>query len=459
MTLHAARLLLRLTIALGVSLFLLSSSPTASAYPWMIRRDNPACYACHADPSGGGLLTAYGRVAGENWLAMQWDNVRYRSLLKKELRAQVTKSSADPAAQTEEAAGDEEAGAQDESMKLGRGTKFLWGAIPLPDSVLLGGDFRPAILSMSTAPSSAGGASTNGWKFYMMQADLEGQVSYGRLRANASIGYDGTGEAKLANITNWDPGSLSVGNLVSRVHWVGADLGANKEWLVRVGHMNVPFGIRSIEHELWIRQTTVTDTNQDQQDGLSIAYNGHGIRGEVMGVLGNLQVSPAQYRERGYVGYVERAIGSRFAVGVDSMILHADNDLFLNNSAAYRQAHGLFVRWSPVPLLYVSGEGAFVYCSTPQASTGGYVGTMQVDLEPITGVHLQGTAEMSNMPDGPATTTNDKPAFDYWGTVAWFFASHADLRLDLAYQTLPPAVTGGPGTGTTVAVAGLHLYL
>lgn len=451
MTSHAARSPICLLVTLCVGLFLLSFSHRASAYPWMIRNENPACFACHADPSGGGLLTAYGRAAGENWLAMQWDKLRYVSTTKKMLRGQVSPGGTK---QDEEAAAEDSEGTQDESMTYGRGTKFLWGLVPLPDSVLLGGDFRPAYVNMSTAPASAGGVSTGGWKFYMMQADLEGQVAYDRLRVNGSIGYDDTGAAKAADITNWQGG-----NLVSRVHWVGADLGANREWTVRLGHMNVPFGIRSIEHELWIRQTTQTDINQDQEDGLAVAYNGHGVRGEVMGVLGNLQISPQQYRERGYVGYVEYAATHRLAIGVDSLVMHADNDILLNDLPAYRQAHGAFVRYSPIPLLYFSGEGAMVYNSTPQQSTGGYVGTFQVDIEPIIGVHLEGTAEASNMPGGPATVTLGKPAFDYWGTLAWFFASHADLRVDVAYETLPPAVTGGPGTGTTVLVGQLHLYL
>src|SRR5580692_10203580 len=41
-------------------------SRSASAYPWMIRHDYQGCVPCHADPSGAGLLTEYGRAMGEN---------------------------------------------------------------------------------------------------------------------------------------------------------------------------------------------------------------------------------------------------------------------------------------------------------------------------------------------------------------------------------------------------------
>ena len=35
---------------------------SAEAYAWMIRHDYAGCNQCHADPSGGGLLTAPARA-------------------------------------------------------------------------------------------------------------------------------------------------------------------------------------------------------------------------------------------------------------------------------------------------------------------------------------------------------------------------------------------------------------
>ena len=53
--------------ALGLLLCL--SPASAHAYPWMIRHDYTGCATCHADPSGAGLLTDYGRA--QNVLLMQ----------------------------------------------------------------------------------------------------------------------------------------------------------------------------------------------------------------------------------------------------------------------------------------------------------------------------------------------------------------------------------------------------
>ncbi|MBP9112990.1 MAG: hypothetical protein KBF88_09300, partial [Polyangiaceae bacterium] len=53
-----------------VALFALTfTTSEARAYPWMIRHEYTSCNACHADPSGGSLLTEYGRAQGVTLLA------------------------------------------------------------------------------------------------------------------------------------------------------------------------------------------------------------------------------------------------------------------------------------------------------------------------------------------------------------------------------------------------------
>src|SRR5882672_5766622 len=82
----------------------------AHAYPWMIRHDYTACAQCHVDPSGGGPLSQYGRAMGEVLL-----RTRY---------------------------GAEAAGADGDEAEPGPGGKFLWGALPLPPWLDLGGSWR-----------------------------------------------------------------------------------------------------------------------------------------------------------------------------------------------------------------------------------------------------------------------------------------------------------------------------
>src|SRR5262245_10156778 len=102
-------------------------SSSASAFPFMIRHQFAGCVPCHADPSGGGLLTEYGRAQGDLLMRM-----RYGA----------------PAG-------------QEPSKTAG----FAFG-VPLPDWLLLGGAFRNAVL-VSKLPAQPVAA-----RFIEMQTDL-----------------------------------------------------------------------------------------------------------------------------------------------------------------------------------------------------------------------------------------------------------------------------------------------
>ncbi len=51
---------------------LLLGTGRAEAYPWMIKHGYTNCATCHSDPSGGELLTGYGRVLSQEVLSTQW---------------------------------------------------------------------------------------------------------------------------------------------------------------------------------------------------------------------------------------------------------------------------------------------------------------------------------------------------------------------------------------------------
>jgi hypothetical protein len=57
---------------LAPALFALFLTKPAAAYPWMLKHGYSNCSTCHADPSGGELLTAYGRVMSDAFLSTQW---------------------------------------------------------------------------------------------------------------------------------------------------------------------------------------------------------------------------------------------------------------------------------------------------------------------------------------------------------------------------------------------------
>jgi hypothetical protein len=378
-------------------IFSLLFSSSAEAYPWMIRHAYTDCVTCHTDPSGSGLLTDYGREQGD--------------LL---LRTRYSREDAEVA--------DKTAG-------------FLWGLVDPPTWLRVGGEGRT--LNYWYKPAGYPTQSS----FVLMQADLQAEVRFGGFRANGSLGF---------TTTSGGPAAVS-NSLVSREHWVGYGWG-NDAFLLRAGRINLPFGIRMIEHTFFVRAATRTDLNDTQQHGVAFAYTGEHWRGELMAIAGNYQISPDKFRERGYSGYVEWAPIAQLALGASSLITHAAASVDPSIRAPdTRQAHGVFVRAVPIGPLVLMGEADLVvHTPTGLPSAVGYASVLQADWEIIQGVHLLGTAEQYK--------PNSETAQSYhgWLSAGWFFAPHADVRLD--YERARDAIAGGRYDSTAYLVQ-LHVYL
>lgn len=370
-----------LLFALVVSKVLLSASP-ASAYAWMIRHGFAECGGCHVDPMGGETLTGMGRVMGETRLSMPW--------------------SAEPPTELAE---------------------LLFG-IPEPDAVRLGGSLRGmSIVNFETERTSV----------FPMQADVYGAAFAGRFTLALSLGvsrasrrYEHASKARVFGNVE-DEGLL----LVSRNHWLGYDL--SDTLMLRAGRLNLPFGVRTPEHTLWVRSETFTDRESDQQHGVSVVYSSGALRGELMASLGNFQVEPDALRERGYSGHLEYLLEPKLALGVSSLLLVAGRERELDAGAFSRQAHGLTARYSPWQPLVVLAEANVL------KSTGadlGYVGMAMFDVEPVQGLHFAATGEVLNrgQAEPGESPGRGETRFGTWLTVNWFFGPHFDLRMDLVVR-------------------------
>ncbi|MCB0417045.1 MAG: hypothetical protein H6617_09215 [Bdellovibrionaceae bacterium] len=126
----------KLWYALVAFLSLLCAS-RLSAYPQMTAHGYSSCLACHVAPSGGGLLSAYGRSLSREVLST-W-------------------------------------GAENEEG-------VLHGVVPASEVLLLGGDVRALQLFMRSPYVDLG-------RFIWMQADLEAGVRLGEFTVVGSIGY------------------------------------------------------------------------------------------------------------------------------------------------------------------------------------------------------------------------------------------------------------------------------
>lgn len=397
-------IVLRLAPALLFAALILTVSSPAHAYTWMIKHGYGSCLTCHADPSGGETLTGYGRLISQELLSTKWS----------ETNGEPSKFS-----------------------------QFLFGAFDLPETVLLGGSVRGAYTLKD-----------GDFRVFPMQIDAYGQLKFDPLIIGGSVGVAkvpaGSPHARAAQVTTNQGDGY---NLISRNFYVGAEL-MSQQLIVRAGRLNLPFGLRIPEHTNWIREQTRTDRESDQQWGLALAYTGQKFRGELMGIAGNYQINPDEFRERGYSLYLEYFTSERAAIGISSLITKAKRDRLSLEPDVLRQAHGGFLRATLAEPLVLLAEADMLSYSDSEL---GYVAFAQLDLEPVQGLHLIGTGEIYDQgyPEGGGSSGAvrgpglGKPRYGGWASVNWFFLTHFDARLDAIFRKDDPFTLLGQ----------LHLYL
>lgn len=383
----------------------------ADAYPWMIRHEYNNCIACHVDPSGGGLLTPYGRGQSQVLLSTKYSN---------------------------------------EEVNPGKFI-FFAGFAELPPTLNLGAWFRTGYIKRD---ADNPGIKDN---LLAMRYDFQGQLTLDKVKFNVSLGIsprnEAVGNAQYAFVTrrfNAQNGLLREVQVVSREHWVGYDV--SDAIMLRAGRINLPFGLRNYEHNAWIRTNTRTDYNQGQQHGLTVSYGDEHVRGEFMAILGNYQISPDTFRERGYSGYVEFAVGQYQAVGFSSLMTYASTDLSAQ-TGNFRQAHGPYTRYTITKPVVLLAEVDVISNSLKDQETNiGWVGFGQLDIEPIQGVHILGTGEF--LRPGIRKYSQEDTNYGLWGGLWWFPVPHLDVRLDVIRRFGPSYATA-----STNVLAQLHIYL
>ncbi|MEO8900137.1 MAG: hypothetical protein ABI488_00970 [Polyangiaceae bacterium] len=450
-------------VALFVSLF----PSRAHAYAWMIKHSYAGCPVCHADPSGGELLTAYGRAQSDLLLRMRYGKPGGSSAASsagssdssfdsfdsdddsKKPAAAPAKTDANSGADDADADADKPATAdadtpadtsdtpadtatapstEHQDLKIDDSSStdtsgFLWGLVNTPDWLLLGGSYRQLAV-YQPAPGS--------FATFPMMADVYGQVSVGHFRVEGSLGVVRVGVGSpYGRAVQLTGNQGDQWNLLSRTHWLGYDF-MDGQLTVRGGHLNLPFGIRIPEHTMWVRQATRTDRESAQQDGVAVAFNGESFRGEVMAIAGNYQVRPDKYRERGYSLYAEYLTSSRTALGISSLVTTAKQDRISLNTNVTRQAHGVFMRSAFTDQITLLAEADALVTTKREL---GYVGFAQLDFEVTQGLHLMATGEMldrgyDQYSNGDRPLGAGQPQLGAWGTVDWFCLPHVEFRAD-----------------------------
>ena len=387
-------------------LFAVAAPQTAAAFPWMVKHEYAGCAQCHSDPSGAGVLTAYGRAQSEITVRTPW-------------------------------------GKRSDEWEPGFASKPFFGIVDLPQSLDIGFSSRSAQLVVK--PEEGKGDE----RFLQMQTDLRAHYRLGKARVYASLAGSKSDRTDFERITKNDEEDGM--NLISREHWAG--WAPNDQLLVRGGRMVLPFGVRQIEHYLWVREATRTDLDSTSQYGLAVSWSGEKLRTDVMAIAGNFTVSPDEYRERGYSAMAEWAFTPRYVAGVSSLVAHSEKDVAFRQPFT-RMAHGAFARVSPHPMLVVLAEADFLSNQIDdQDAVIGYATMLQADVEPIQGVHLVLTGEELR-----ADTEGADPLLGGWASLVWYFAPHVDARIDAVHRTFPIG-NGEKRTAVDLYLFQLHFFL
>ncbi len=393
----------------------------AQAYPWMVRHNYGGCATCHVDPSGAGQLTQYGRAQQE--LLVKWQTQPLK-----------------------------------EGEEVPKTAGFLWFA-ELPDWLNLSGNLRYGSLIRPTAgPTFLGGIFIP----LLMAVDLYVTLNFGPVVAHASTGLgirvnNNTGRAALlvAQPAAPEPGQppaafQAAAAWMAREFWLGLKL-ADDAVMFRVGRQNLPFGLRNAEHNSYVRELTRTDVNVAQQVGASISYNSEKLRGELLGIIGNYQLGPDIYRERGYSAFAEYAFSNAVNVGASSLVTHAGADI-ITGLPTVRHVHGLFARMVPTEKLALLMEAdLLLWQVTGNADRFGFAAFAQADYEVVQGLHIMVTGEGAH-----SGGVQRGPNLGGWLSAAWYFFSHCELRLDNIFRR---RATAGEGLFEYNLLLQLHAYL
>src|SRR5262249_23032469 len=106
----------------------------------------------------------------------------------------------------------------------------------------------------------------------------------------------------------------------------------------------------------------------------------------------------------------------------------------------------------PFKPIVILAESDLLIVSTKRRPTNvGMASMLQLDIEPIQGLHAIATGELLNAGVGDTPTS-----FGAWASLAWFFAPHADVLFDLVQQSVGAA---GSRTGVTSLLFQLHGFL
>ncbi len=360
------RILLILIVGSWMSILL--NSAQVLAFPEMVRSGYTNCTSCHVSPSGGGILTDYGRNLSSEVLST-WGSTK---------EAQV---------------GHGILGMDDEGPGAGRGLLGIGSSKGSNDTskdkdhldqwLGVGGDIR-AVQTYSNDENQRSG------RFIWMQAMVDIAYRIQKWTAEISVGqfaYDGSG--------TWKPNAQQF-YLLRQL---------NDENIIRVGRVLPQFGLNIPDHISPTRQTLGFGFGEER-DLVEWNYIGENWNAAIGVADGPKALIPA---EQSVYAQVQRAFKEHYKVGVsvwDGRSQHYKREIFA--------AHGMF---GFTPHFYLLAEED-VQMKHPDGadSQTGFFGYYKLGYEIYKGMHALALFDHSQ-----GDETNGKTLTRHWGAGFEFY--------------------------------------
>jgi len=385
-------------VALVSGGLLLASAREARAYPqFQFSSGTTRCGQCHYSPSGGTLISSWGR---------------------------------------------DEAG---DTISLGGDGSFLHGLWSPPSWLALGVDVRLAALR-----NDVGGADSPEVAFFPMQADLYTRLAYDAFSLNVTVGARGVvrpPDPSLGGRTS-DIGS----RMMSREHYLMWRPSATGPY-VRIGRFQAPYGLRFVEHIFFVRANTGYNLYEE-------TYNASGgyvdedweVHATAFTHIPNslpdfLGASGAA--ENGGVAYGEKRFAKMAAIGLQTRI-------GIGKEESRYQGGAVGKLWIEKARLLFLGEADFIRQQFPQA--GNFAQNQFVSYTGVTYFirgYMLGLA-YERFQEDLAVSATGRNAGDL--EVSIFPWAHFELNLLGRYETRATAAPNDTTRGSLVMLQ-LHYYL
>jgi len=378
-------------------ILLLAVSREAAAYPqFQFSSGTTRCGQCHYSPSGGGLISAWGR--------------------------------------------DESA----ETISLGGDGALLNGLAPR-SWLGLGGDIR-----LATIRNDVGGPDAPEVAVFPMQLDLYGRAAYDAFSVNVTVGARGIVRADDPSFSG--PFSQAVAQFASREHYLMWRPSAGGPY-ARIGRFSAPYGMRFVEHIFYVQRYTGFDLYEETYN----ASGGYVAEGWELHVTAFAHVpssvatvvAAAGPPENGGVAYAEKRLASIAALAVQSRVGIAPDE-------ARYQGGAVGKLWVERARLLFLGEADLIRQQIRSAGTAqnqfvSYAGATYVMRGLMAGVAYERfQADLSVSGTG-------RNAYD--AEVNLFPWAHFEIVLFGRYQTAAAGAQGVASAAASLLMLQLHYYL